>query len=178
MTPLAEDKKIRQALSIDPTIRSVVHFKTVPLTAVLTRFAYEREELLALRLPLWTCKVSLVLRPPIGLVHSRIVASVTGGDNHPYGQVLRRPATARRRAETTAAVREPATPPAEAGRRRSAAVGAEATEPPRLAPALGGMPWARIGEWVGQRNLSVTADSYTHVLGDETELDYRELLAA
>jgi hypothetical protein len=38
---------------------------------------------------------------------------------------------------------------------------------------LRGVPWARIGEWVGQRNLAVTADTYTHVLTDETELDYR-----
>jgi integrase len=37
-------------------------------------------------------------------------------------------------------------------------------------------PWARIGEFVGQRNLSVTADVYSHVLGDETELDYAGLL--
>lgn len=43
---------------------------------------------------------------------------------------------------------------------------------------LGGMPWARIGEWVGQRNLSVTADTYTHVLVDERELDHAALLAA
>jgi integrase len=42
---------------------------------------------------------------------------------------------------------------------------------------LRGMPWARIGEFVGQRNLSVTADTYTHVLLDETELDYARLLA-
>jgi integrase len=41
-----------------------------------------------------------------------------------------------------------------------------------------GHPWARIGEWVGQRNLAVTADTYTHVLSDETELDYGELLEA
>jgi len=41
---------------------------------------------------------------------------------------------------------------------------------------LRGMPWARIDEFVGQRNLSVTADTYTHVLVDETELDYRQLL--
>ena len=40
-----------------------------------------------------------------------------------------------------------------------------------------GMPWARIGEWVGQRNLAVTANTYTHVLADETELDYAELLS-
>jgi len=41
---------------------------------------------------------------------------------------------------------------------------------------LRGVPWARIGEFVGQRNLSVTADVYSHVLGDETELDYPALL--
>jgi integrase len=37
---------------------------------------------------------------------------------------------------------------------------------------LGGVPWARIGESVGQRNLAVTANTYTHVLVDETEIDY------
>ncbi len=42
---------------------------------------------------------------------------------------------------------------------------------------LGGVPWARIGEHVGQRNLAVTANTYTHVLADEAELDYGELLA-
>lgn len=41
---------------------------------------------------------------------------------------------------------------------------------------LRGVPWARIGEFVGQRNLSVTADVYSHVLGDETELDYERML--
>jgi len=41
----------------------------------------------------------------------------------------------------------------------------------------GGTPWARIGEHVGQRNLAVTANTYTHVLIDERELDYTELLA-
>jgi hypothetical protein len=43
---------------------------------------------------------------------------------------------------------------------------------------LRGTPWARIGEFVGQRNLSVTADVYSHVLGDETELDYTGLLGS
>ena len=42
---------------------------------------------------------------------------------------------------------------------------------------LRGVPWARIGEFVGQRNLKVTADTYTHVLADETELHYARLLA-
>jgi integrase len=42
---------------------------------------------------------------------------------------------------------------------------------------LRGMPWARIGELVGQRNIVVTAQTYTHVMLDETELDYAALLA-
>ena len=41
---------------------------------------------------------------------------------------------------------------------------------------LGGVPWARIGEHVGQRNLAVTANTYSHVLIDEAELDYAGLL--
>src|SRR4029077_7345497 len=41
---------------------------------------------------------------------------------------------------------------------------------------LRGVPWARIGEFVGQRNLAVTANTYTHVLVDEDELDYARLL--
>ena len=36
---------------------------------------------------------------------------------------------------------------------------------------LRGVPWARIGEFVGQRSLSVTADTYTHVLTDQREID-------
>jgi integrase len=43
---------------------------------------------------------------------------------------------------------------------------------------LGGVPWARIGEHVGQRSLSVTANTYTHVLTDERELDYERIGAA
>lgn len=39
-----------------------------------------------------------------------------------------------------------------------------------------GVPWARIGEAVGQRSIAVTADTYSHVLIDETELDYPSLL--
>jgi len=42
---------------------------------------------------------------------------------------------------------------------------------------LGGEPWARIGEHVGQRNLAVTANTYSHVLVDETELNYERMLA-
>jgi integrase len=41
---------------------------------------------------------------------------------------------------------------------------------------LGGMPWARIGELVGHDDLVTTARTYTHVVVDERELDYSELL--
>ena len=41
---------------------------------------------------------------------------------------------------------------------------------------LRGVPWARIGEAVGQRNLSVTADVYSHVVMTETEIDYKNAL--
>jgi hypothetical protein len=43
---------------------------------------------------------------------------------------------------------------------------------------LGGVPWARIGEHVGQRNLAVTANTYTHVLVDEIEIDYAALVSS
>jgi integrase len=39
-----------------------------------------------------------------------------------------------------------------------------------------GIPWARIGELVGQRDLSTTANVYSHVMIDEVELDYANLL--
>jgi hypothetical protein len=39
------------------------------------------------------------------------------------------------------------------------------------------MPWARIGEFVGQRNLAVTANTYSHVLIDEADADYTTLLS-
>jgi hypothetical protein len=41
---------------------------------------------------------------------------------------------------------------------------------------LGGVPLARIGEHVGHRDLAVTANAYSHVLADETELDYARML--
>jgi integrase len=43
---------------------------------------------------------------------------------------------------------------------------------------LSGVPWARIGEHVGQRNLAVTANTYSHVLPDEAELDYAHLVGS
>jgi integrase len=39
-----------------------------------------------------------------------------------------------------------------------------------------GVTWAEIGSWVGQRSLSVTAETYTHVLGDDREIDRSEHL--
>jgi integrase len=41
-----------------------------------------------------------------------------------------------------------------------------------------GRTWAEIGRFVGQKKLSVTADTYTHVLVDGREADYEALLAA
>lgn len=40
-----------------------------------------------------------------------------------------------------------------------------------------GRSWAEIAAFVGQRSLRVTADTYTHVLLDDRELDYRKLLS-
>ena len=40
-----------------------------------------------------------------------------------------------------------------------------------------GETWALIGARVGQRSLSVTADTYTHVLLDDCELDHGRLIA-
>lgn len=39
-----------------------------------------------------------------------------------------------------------------------------------------GRTWAEIGRLVGQRKLSVTADTYTHVLSDGREADYASLV--
>ena len=39
-----------------------------------------------------------------------------------------------------------------------------------------GESWAEIGAKVGQRNLSVTADTYTHALFDYREIDRPKLL--
>ena len=40
-----------------------------------------------------------------------------------------------------------------------------------------GRSWAEIARFVGQRKLSVTADTYTHVLVDGAEVNYDDLLA-
>ena len=42
---------------------------------------------------------------------------------------------------------------------------------------LRGMPWARIGEFVGHDDIVTTARTYTHVVADEREIGYAELLA-
>jgi hypothetical protein len=46
----------------------------------------------------------------------------------------------------------------------------------RLAPHLPGMPWARIRELVGHRDLVTTVRTHTHVFADETELVYASVL--
>ena len=40
-----------------------------------------------------------------------------------------------------------------------------------------GRSWAEVARFVGQRKLSLTADTYTHVLVDGAEVDYAPLLA-
>jgi integrase len=40
-----------------------------------------------------------------------------------------------------------------------------------------GRSWAEIARFVGQRKLSITADTYTHVLSDGRELDYPALVS-
>lgn len=41
---------------------------------------------------------------------------------------------------------------------------------------MAGVPWTRIGEAVGHDDLVTTAPTYTHVVADERELEYEELL--
>jgi hypothetical protein len=45
-----------------------------------------------------------------------------------------------------------------------------------LAAPPGWIPWATIGQHVGQRDLAVTANTYSHVLTDETKLDLAALI--
>ncbi|WP_411277119.1 tyrosine-type recombinase/integrase, partial [Gaiella sp.] len=40
-----------------------------------------------------------------------------------------------------------------------------------------GRTWAEIGRLVGQKKLSITADTYTHVMIDNAEIDYAKVLA-
>lgn len=39
-----------------------------------------------------------------------------------------------------------------------------------------GLPWAQIGAAVGHDDVFTTARTYTHVLMDEAEIDYRDVL--
>lgn len=41
---------------------------------------------------------------------------------------------------------------------------------------LRGVPWVRIGEQVGQRDLAVTANTYAYVMLDGRDVDYAGLL--
>jgi hypothetical protein len=62
------------------------------------------------------------------------------------------------------------------GERRPCLLAARSQAPPYLAIAPPGETWAEIGRLIGQRKLSVTADTYTHVLMDGREVDYAELV--
>jgi integrase len=41
---------------------------------------------------------------------------------------------------------------------------------------LAGVPWVTIGQAVGQRDIATTANTYSHVMADEVELDYPSLI--
>jgi hypothetical protein len=65
-----------------------------------------------------------------------------------------------------------------AGEFQTTAIFAARPAPPQDQPLhLRGEPWARIDEFVGQRNLAVTANTYSHVMLEEGEVDYARLLA-
>lgn len=62
------------------------------------------------------------------------------------------------------------------GRRHPALESARPAKPARQPAARAGKTWAAIGAFVGQRDIATTASVYTHVLADEQELNYAELL--
>lgn len=105
--------------------------------------------------------------PPLLL--ERVLALVPREDRAPARRVLQgfgadRFRTALTRACTAAAV--PAFAPHDLRHRRISLLHA------------GGVSWARIGEEVSHGDIATTARIYTHVLLDETELDYGAMLAA
>ena len=62
--------------------------------------------------------------------------------------------------------------------RRCPAVVATGPETPaHLAVPPQGRTWAEIAELVGNRSARVLADTYTHVLMDEREIDYERVIA-
>lgn len=103
--------------------------------------------------------------PPV--LFEAVVALVVREDRTPERQVFQgfgadRFRTAITRACTTAAV--PAFSPHDLRHRRISLL------------HLAGVPWATIGQHVGQRDIATTANTYSHVLSDETELDYERML--
>jgi hypothetical protein len=48
--------------------------------------------------------------------------------------------------------------------------------PADLAPARAARELGGDRQQIGQRNVAVTANTYSHVLGDEAELDYESVL--
>jgi integrase len=120
----------------------------------------------------WRFATSKTGRPrwvaPPALLLEAVLALCPREDRHPNRRVFEgvtseRLRTALARACTAAAV--PAFSPHDLRHRRVSLL------------HLGGMPWARIGELMGHDDLVTTARTYTHVVVDERELDYSELLA-
>ena len=62
------------------------------------------------------------------------------------------------------------------GGRRAGVLAARPAPPADQPAAPQGRSWAEIARFVGQRKLSVTADTYTHVLSDGEEVVYASLI--
>ena len=105
--------------------------------------------------------------PPL-LLFETVLALCPRDDRHPDRRVFENVTSERLRTALTracTAVGVPAFSPHDLRHRRVSLL------------HLGGMPWARIGELVGHDDLVTTARTYTHVVVDERELDYAELLS-
>jgi integrase len=119
----------------------------------------------------WRIATSKTGRPrwvtPPELLFRRVVALVPRDDRHPDRRVFEsvtadRMRTALARAATAAGV--PMFSPHDLRHRRVSLL------------HLAGVPWARIGEAVGHDDITTTSRVYTHVLADETEIDYALLI--
>ena len=59
---------------------------------------------------------------------------------------------------------------------RAGVLTARPAAPPVLAPASAERSWAEIAPFVGQRKLSITADTYSHVMSDGEDVEYASLV--
>ena len=105
---------------------------------------------------------------PDPLLFAAIVDLVPREDRHADGRVFDYVTADRLRTQlagTCTAAGVPSIPPHDLRHRRVSLL------------HLGGMPWARIGQLVGHDDIVTTARTYTHVVADDKELNYRALLS-